>query len=82
MIDSIIRKIFIVMTFVVFSLFFVSTNARITQWGLDPLHNIHELGKLNPLYNHRSRINRESPGGPDPIHHHPISTLTDPLQNH
>ena len=82
MIDSIIRKIFIVMSFVVFSLFFVSTNARITQWGLDPLHNIHELGRLNPLHNHRSRINRESPGGPDPIHHHPISTLTDPLQNH
>ena len=70
------------MLFVVFSLFFVSSNARITQWVLDPLHSIHELGGLNPLHNRRSRINKESPGGPDPIRHHPISTLTDPLQNH
>ena len=36
----------------------------------------------NLLQNHRVRINKKTPEGPNPIHNPPISILTDPLQNH
>lgn len=67
---------FIVMLFAVFSLFFWSSNARSTQWGLDPLNNIQVPlqsskrtvpGGPNPLHNNQVRINKKTPGGPDHI---------------
>ena len=40
MFDPTIKKMFVVMLFFAFTLFFISSNARITQGGLDLLHNV------------------------------------------
>ena len=68
---SIITKMFTVMLFAVFSLFFSGAQM------LDPLNNIQVplesskrtvSGGPNPLHNHEVRIDKKTLGGPDHIH--------------
>ena len=47
------------MLFFAFTLFFISSNARITQGGLDPLHNV-QLSE--------DSSKRAVPTGPNPLH--------------